>query len=84
MTYKVTPVYPEQGNGLSTQTPVRFVRPELPPFDEVQALYQQAYESGSLTNGTLAVRFERAVAERLEVRHCVAVSSGTSALMLIL
>lgn len=61
---------------------VRFVRPDLPPLESVHALFRESYEQGILTNGPLAARFEDAAAERLGVRHCVAVSSGTSALML--
>ena len=85
MTYKKMPAFtqPEPRGGLSEQTRVRFVRPELPPFENVTGVYEEAYENGSLTNGSLARRFEDAVAERLGVKHCIAVSSGTSALMLI-
>jgi dTDP-4-amino-4,6-dideoxygalactose transaminase len=40
--------------------------------------------SGVLTNGPYVQRLERAAAERLGVRHCVAVSSCTAGLMLVL
>ena len=46
--------------------------------------YAPVYASGSITNAALVERVERAVAERLQVKHCVAVSSCTSGLMLVL
>ena len=62
----------------------RFIQPALPPLSDVIALYGSAYESGTLTNAALVGRFEAAVAERLGVRHCVAVSSCTTGLMLVM
>jgi dTDP-4-amino-4,6-dideoxygalactose transaminase len=41
-------------------------------------------ESGVLTNGPYVAEFERRAADYLKVRHCVAVSSCTSGLMLVL
>src|SRR5487761_79967 len=61
-----------------------FMRPTLPDLKEVLEDYQSAYESGLLTNAGLVARLEGAVAERLGVKHCVAVSSCTSGLMLAL
>ncbi|HXN46275.1 MAG TPA: DegT/DnrJ/EryC1/StrS family aminotransferase [Bryobacteraceae bacterium] len=63
--------------------PFRFIAPTLPPLEEVLALYAPAYRDGMITNSRLVARFEAAVAERLGVRHCVAVSSCTSGLMLV-
>ncbi len=63
--------------------PFRFIAPALPPLEEVLALYASAYREGVITNSRLVRRFEGAVAERLGVRHCVAVSSCTSGLMLV-
>lgn len=62
---------------------IRFLRPSVPALEEVTRLYQESYASGLLTNGTLVQRFEHACAERLGVRHCVAVSSCTSGMMLV-
>ncbi len=63
---------------------IRFARPLLPPLDRVVAIYQEAYAAGRLTDGALVARFEAAAAERLQVRHAIAVSSGTAGLMLVL
>lgn len=64
--------------------PFRFIKPTIPPLSRVLQIYQSAYENGLLTNGDIVGRFESAAAERLGVRHCVAVSSCTSGLMLVL
>ena len=61
-----------------------FMRPTLPDLREVIDEYQSAYASGLLTNSGLVARLEGAVAERLGVKHCVAVSSCTSGLMMVL
>lgn len=61
-----------------------FMRPSLPELDQVMEEYASAYASGILTNAGLVARLEGAVAERLGVKHCVAVSSCTSGLMMVL
>jgi dTDP-4-amino-4,6-dideoxygalactose transaminase len=61
-----------------------FIRPTVPALSDVVATYEAAYRSGLLTNSSLVARFEGAVAERLRVKHCVAVSSCTSGLMMVL
>jgi dTDP-4-amino-4,6-dideoxygalactose transaminase len=61
-----------------------FMRPTLPDLSEVIREYQSNYEKGLLTNAGLVGRFEAAVAERLGVKHCVAVSSCTSGLMMVM
>lgn len=61
-----------------------FMRPTLPDLGQVVSEYQPAYHNGLVTNGDLVARLEAAVAERLRVKHCVAVSSCTSGLMLVL
>ena len=61
-----------------------FMQPTLPPLDEVIALYRDVYASGAITNAHLVERLERALAERLQVGHCIAVSSGTSGLLLLM
>jgi dTDP-4-amino-4,6-dideoxygalactose transaminase len=62
--------------------PFRFVQPSLPPLDRVIASYRRLYGSGIITNGDLVARLEGAAAERLNARHCVAVSSCTAGLLL--
>jgi dTDP-4-amino-4,6-dideoxygalactose transaminase len=63
--------------------PFRFIRPTLPSLESVLGNYRSAYDSGVITNAGLVGKFEAAVAERLGVKHCVAVSSCTSGLMLV-
>jgi dTDP-4-amino-4,6-dideoxygalactose transaminase len=62
----------------------RFIHPTLPPLERVVAEYGQVFGSGLITNGRLVARLEAAVCERLGVRHCIAVSSCTSGLMLVM
>ena len=62
----------------------RFIRPSLPSLHTVLGTYGTAYENGLITNADIVGRFEAAVAERLQVKHCVAVSSCTSGLMMTL
>ena len=62
----------------------RFIKPTLPDFQAVVDAYQGFYADGLITNGSLVQRFESASAERLSVKHCIAVSSCTSGLMLVL
>ncbi len=46
--------------------------------------YRPAFSQGLVTNGEIVARFEAAVCERLGVKHCVAVSSCTCGLMLVM
>jgi dTDP-4-amino-4,6-dideoxygalactose transaminase len=64
--------------------PFPFMRPTLPELSQVISEYQAAYRNGLITNADLVAHLESAVAERLRVKHCVAVSSCTSGLMLVL
>lgn len=61
-----------------------FARPSTPPLERVVARLRPSYERGALTNGPVVRALEEAVADRLGVRHVVAVSSCTSGLMLVL
>jgi dTDP-4-amino-4,6-dideoxygalactose transaminase len=61
----------------------RFIRPTLPSLDDVVGKYRGAFENGLITNADMVGKFEAAVAERLQVKHCVAVSSCTSGLMMV-
>jgi dTDP-4-amino-4,6-dideoxygalactose transaminase len=63
-------------------SPLRFIQPTLPKLNDVVSLYEEVYSSGLVTNGALVERFEDAVKEFTGARHCVAVSSCTSGLML--
>jgi dTDP-4-amino-4,6-dideoxygalactose transaminase len=64
--------------------PFPFMRPTVPDLSQVIADYQVAYGNGLLTNAAIVGRLESAVAERLRVKHCVAVSSCTSGLMMVM
>lgn len=55
----------------------------MPPVDGVLDDLAAILRSGRLTKGPFVERLEAAVAERLEVRHAVAVSSCTIGLMLV-
>lgn len=61
-----------------------FMRPTLPDLKDVIEEYQSTYQNGLLTNSGLVARLEAAVVERLSVKHCIAVSSCTSGLMMVL
>jgi dTDP-4-amino-4,6-dideoxygalactose transaminase len=59
-------------------------RPAVPDPDAVADEVRDILRSGVLTNGPHVRELERRTAEYLGVRHCVAVSSCTSGLMLVL
>lgn len=61
---------------------VRVARPALPDFDELAPDMRDVLASGLLSKGRHLRAFEEALAEHLGVRHAVAVSSGTTGLML--
>lgn len=59
-------------------------RPHLPERSRFDSYVDQIYENQWLTNsGPLVERLEGEIAEYLNVRHCVAVSSGTAGLSLL-
>lgn len=60
------------------------VRPHRTDVDRILADVRGSLEQGTLTNGALVREFEQRAAEYLGVRHCIAVSSCTSGLMLVL
>lgn len=62
----------------------RFCRPLLPSLGNAMKYYQSAYTNGTITNASVVGHLEAAVAERLQVKDCVAVSSCTSGLMMVL
>ena len=61
-----------------------FARPAVPDPDEIMEGVRAILESRMLTNAGYVRELERAAAEYLGVRHCVAVSSCTTGLMLLL
>lgn len=60
------------------------VRPSVPEADGIRATIENILSSRVLTNGPTVRRFEERCAETLGVAHCVAVSSCTAGLMLVL
>ena len=60
------------------------VSPEGLPDDDFLRDVQQILRSRQLTNATFVRKFEEAAAECLGIRHCVAVSSCTAGLTLVL
>ncbi|NDC63186.1 MAG: hypothetical protein EBZ59_04195, partial [Planctomycetia bacterium] len=56
---------------------VPFVRPTLPAFESLRPAFEEIIRGGRLTKGVYVERLEQAVAQRLGVRHAVAVSSCT-------
>lgn len=65
-------------------TPFRFTRPTVPAIDQILQCYLPSFADGMLTSGNVVARLEARAAERLGVSGCVAVSSCTSGLMLVL
>jgi dTDP-4-amino-4,6-dideoxygalactose transaminase len=75
---------PLHGEARAFEERFPFMRPTLPDLKDVIEEYQSTYQNGLLTNSGLVARLEAAVAERLGAKHCVAVSSCTSGLMMVL
>lgn len=63
--------------------PLPFARPALEEKDKVLSLVETTLESGLLTNGPLVRSLEERAAHHFGVDHCVAVSSCTVGLMLV-
>lgn len=63
---------------------IPMIRLNLPPAPRVWAGFQDVLRSGQLTNGRHVRRLEDGVCEFLDVPHCVAVSSCTLGLTLLL
>lgn len=61
---------------------IPMVRPELPPLSEIESDIQDILTSGMVTKGRHLQDFEQAVADHLEVKHAIGVSSCTTGLML--
>jgi dTDP-4-amino-4,6-dideoxygalactose transaminase len=66
------------------EAPIRFIKPTLPLIGQILDRFLTSFDDGMLTNGAVVARLEAAVAQRLRVSHCVAVSSCTSGLALVL
>jgi len=77
------PEYHDSGDPSLLGIRVPFVRPVLPKADVIARLAAEIIGSARLTKGPYCDRLETAIAERLGVRHAVAVSSCTVGLMLV-
>lgn len=64
--------------------PVPITKPTLEAYDAYAPLFRSVIESGRLTMGKQGEALEKKVAAYLGVKHCIAVSSCTSGLMLVL
>ena len=63
--------------------PIYVTQPSLAPLNEFTALLEGVWERGILThNGPLVQQFENEVAEKLKLKHFVAVSNGTIAIQM--
>lgn len=63
---------------------IRFVRPFLPPAEELVADFQQIIDSGWLTKGPYLKEYERAAAEATDADYALGVASCTTGLLLLL
>jgi len=61
-----------------------FHRPPVPDADRVAMDVRRVLAAGELSNGPLVADLEQSISRYLGVRHCVAVSSCTAGLMLVL
>jgi dTDP-4-amino-4,6-dideoxygalactose transaminase len=82
-TFQLIPEVHAAGDPSRQGIRVPFVRPALPAAESLQPAFEEIIRSGRLTKGPFCERFEQAIAQRLGVRHAVAVSSCTVGLMLV-
>ena len=65
-------------------SPLPFARPTLENQSRVEKLIGRSLSSGQLTDGPITRTLEETVVERFGVDHCVAVSSCTTGLLLVI
>lgn len=70
------------GGSPTFKSKVPMVRPVLPRFEELAAGAEDILGTGMVTKGRRLNEFEEAIAEHLQVKHAIAVSSCTTGLML--
>ena len=63
---------------------IPITKPTLEPFSSYAPAFRSIIESGIITNGPTVRKFEEKAAKYLGVKRCVAVSSCTSGLMLVM
>lgn len=69
---------------MKKQKTIPITRPTLRPFAAYAPLFQESIESGMLTQNKHVSEFEKRTAAYLGVKHCIAVSSCTAGLMLVI
>ncbi len=73
------------GGSPAFSEPLHVGRPNLPPLERFTELVGQIFERGWLTNsGPVVQEFERRLAERIGVRHCITTTNATVALELVI
>lgn len=72
------------GGHAAFDPPVPFARPTIETPDDLARDFEAILESGRLTDGPVTRTLEERVAEAFEANHCVAVSSATSGLMILI
>ncbi|NQW48283.1 MAG: DegT/DnrJ/EryC1/StrS family aminotransferase [Planctomycetes bacterium] len=81
--FAVIPELHAAGDPAAAGIRVPFVRPVMPPLEAIESAVAEIIASGRLTKGPFVERLEQAIADRLGVRHAVAVSSCTIGLLLV-
>src|SRR5215210_4948418 len=71
-----------ESNRMSKSPRIPLVKPVVPGYSDLNEKLENILASGMLTKGNHLREFEEASARYLNVKHAVAVSSGTSGLML--
>ena len=71
-------------NNVKKRQPIPITRPTLERFAAYAPLLRSTLKSGMLTGGAHGRELEERAAKYLKVKHCVAVSSCTAGLMLVL
>ncbi|MBD3612256.1 MAG: aminotransferase class I/II-fold pyridoxal phosphate-dependent enzyme, partial [Hydrogenovibrio crunogenus] len=63
--------------------PIYVTQPSLPPLNEYVALLEKVWQSGILThNGPLVQEFEKRLCAKLNIKHFVSVTNGTTAIQM--
>jgi len=81
--FAVIPELHAAGDPAAAGIRVPYVRPVMPPWEAIEPAVAEIIASGRLTKGPFVERLEQAIADRLGVRHAVAVSSCTIGLLLV-
>lgn len=72
------------GNEPAFDPPLPFARPTIEGRGDLTKRFGEILESGRLTDGPITRQLEESVSEAFHVDHCVAVSSATTGLMILI